>query len=163
MGVHVCDVVIRHTATFMSCHFSDTNTSLCLGVNLSVCPSGAEEVDVKAGRSGVRENRPTEGPPSSSGRCECVRLCLRLCLVVDFPLTRLPRLPAEVEGNHIGGSAGASAASHGETEVPALPENVQLVTSHPVGTSCSDHLPHLPEENNSFKLAAHFWREAKLV
>lgn len=148
-------------------HFSDTNTGLCLGVcwiHLSVCPSGAEEVDVKAGRSGVRENRPTEGPTCSSGRCECVRLCLRLCLAGDLTLTRLPRLPAEVEGNHIGGSAGASAASHGETEVPALPENVQqLVRSHPVGTSCSDHLPHLPEEKNSFKLAAHFCREAELV
>lgn len=83
---------------------------------------------------------------------------------MDLTLTRLPRLPAEVEGNHIGGSVGTSAASHGETEVPALPENVQqLVTSHPAGTSCPDHLPHHPEENNSFKLASHFWLEAALV
>lgn len=143
-------------------HLSDTNTSLCLGVcwlNLSVCLSGAEEVDVKAGRSRDRENHPTERPTCSSGRCECVRLCLRLCLVA-LTLTRLPWLPAEVEGNHIGGSVGTSTASHGETEVPALPENVQeLVRSHPVRTSCSGHLP----EENSFKLASHFWREAALV
>lgn len=148
-------------------HFSDTNSSLCLGVcwiNLSVCLSGAEEVDVKAGRSGVRENPPTERPTSRCGRCGCVRLCLRLCLVVDLTLTRLPWLPAEVEGNHIGGSVGTSTASHGETEVPTLPENVQqLVRSRPVGTSCSGHLLHLPEENHSFKLANHFCQEAALV
>lgn len=143
-----------------------SSTSLCLCVcwiNLSVCLSGAEEVDVKAGRSGDRENRPTERPTCSSGRCEYVRLCLHLCLVVDLTLTQLPRLPAEVEGNHIGGSVGTSAASHGETEVPALPENdQQLVRSHPVGTSCSDHLPHRPEENNSFKFTANFCLEAAL-
>ena len=71
-----------------------------------------------------------------------VRL-IHVFVFLSVGLTWLPRLPTVVKGDHTGGSDGSSAGSHGEAEVPALPENPrQAVRSHPVAvsTSCPDRL-----------------------
>lgn len=114
-------------------------------VRPSVCQE-QKQLSLKRDDQGSVRTLQLRDPNTAEVGVSAFRTCLSLCLLLGLTLTRLPRSPAEVEGDHIGGSAGESAASYGETEVPALPENDQQpVRSHPAGifTSCPDRLLHL--------------------
>lgn len=123
---------------------ADTAVYVLVSVRPSVCLEQKKLALKRDDQDSVRTLQLKDPDTAQVGVGAFARVCL--CLLLGFTLTRLPRSPAEVEGDHIGGSAGTSAASYGETEVPALPENDQQpVRSHPAGifTSCSGRLLHL--------------------